>query len=421
MPQGAGPFKPSQDKRRPAWALSAIVGGSLLVLSGLGYGGWLYWHGLQAAAEATSAAQAAQATADAQVAAARQATSDAKTAIAAAAADRAANAAAVETNAAKEAAAAATDAESSTTNIPATPSTASSVESVTAEANINDNPPQAGQNHQPIAAIIVAAKQASWSIVDTQVEQLKMVAPLAHGDRGAARKLNAAGLAALQQHDYATAIQDFTSAKQTDPGDIEVRNNLGDAYVQGGKLDDAFSALSDTLMHSPDRSNAWQNLADAYAQAGRTDESAACVRLTLRYTRNRDKALAYLNSIVKANPSGAYPTVLRRVLADANSSPTVATQVTPTPMQSNTGTGTAAASAIAPAKIAQSTARASDAAAESALRPAEDCFTQQNYDCSLRISNEVLLSDPTNRRATELIDRSRRAQQDALDSNWSIQ
>jgi LSD1 subclass zinc finger protein len=172
-----------------------------------------------------------------------------------------------------------------------------------------------------LLTVLQSAAKSDWAGVDIQVQQLKSSPPVARGDRKAARASNTEGLHALQQNDTATAIAAFAKGVHSDISDIEVRNNLGYAYLQAGDLKNAVDTLADVLLLVPDRSSAWANMADALAQSGQQAAAEASLRLTVRYSANRTKTVDFLNKTLEAHASDKFKQVAAQVLKELDSIP----------------------------------------------------------------------------------------------------
>ncbi|MDB5823105.1 MAG: hypothetical protein JWR21_1809 [Herminiimonas sp.] len=175
---------------------------------------------------------------------------------------------------------------------------------------------------EPLLLIIQAAVKQDWATVDQDVQRLKPSSPVPRGDRKISRSANGEGLLALQQKDFASAINAFTRAVRADVSDIEVRNNLGFAYLQAKDLDNAVNTLGEVLKQAPDRSSAWANLADALAQADKQSAAEASLRLAVRYSANRKKTVEYLGKTVESHEGAdKFREVAARVLKDIDSIP----------------------------------------------------------------------------------------------------
>lgn len=122
------------------------------------------------------------------------------------------------------------------------------------------------------------------------VEELPFVG---RGQRREARKLNGQGLAQLGQQQFAPAIEALGRARDLDPADAEIANNLGYAHYKAGQLAEAEKVLRETLAIAPGRAAAWGNLGDLFAVQGKPDKAVAAYRNAYRFSRAPDKTLNY--------------------------------------------------------------------------------------------------------------------------------
>lgn len=142
------------------------------------------------------------------------------------------------------------------------------------------------------------------------VEELPFVG---RGQRREARKLNAQGLAQLGQQQFAPAIEALARARDFDPADAEIANNLGYAHYKAGQLAEAEKVLRETLAIAPGRAAAWGNLGDLFAVRGKPDKAVAAYRNAYRFSRAPDKTLNYFRQQQQNDASGE----VRQALAAA--------------------------------------------------------------------------------------------------------
>jgi predicted Zn-dependent protease len=138
------------------------------------------------------------------------------------------------------------------------------------------------------------AANNDWAAVQAQLEQAQPTVPAAV-DKAAAREKNARALAALGSGDVQGALPLLTEAAARDPGDPEIQNNLGYAYLLAGRLDDARQHLLQTLQIAPTRGQAWANTADLFAQSGNAEVAQAALKLAVFLATDRARALASLS------------------------------------------------------------------------------------------------------------------------------
>jgi len=165
------------------------------------------------------------------------------------------------------------------------------------------------------------ALDAKWVEADRHVRAMYQV-PVT-GDATTARARNATGLSHIRAGDYASAIKAFDSASQADSGDVEVANNLGYAYVKGGRAREGVPALLRALHLSPLRSSAWINLSEALAASGHDDASLAALLLALRYTARREETREFLGDASRNHGSEAFRRQAGRALKRIDSVPSL--------------------------------------------------------------------------------------------------
>jgi TPR repeat protein len=122
------------------------------------------------------------------------------------------------------------------------------------------------------------------------VEELPFVG---RGQRREARKLNSQGLAQLGQQQFGPASDALARARDLDPADAEIANNLGYAHYKAGQLAEAEKVLRATLAIAPGRAAAWGNLGDLFAVQGKPEQAVAAYRNAYRFSRAPDKTLNY--------------------------------------------------------------------------------------------------------------------------------
>jgi tetratricopeptide (TPR) repeat protein len=150
----------------------------------------------------------------------------------------------------------------------------------------------------------------------TQVQQLARELASkrrARGDRPRARQFNAQGLSLMSTARYAEAVPAFEAAHQADPGDAEVRENLGYALLKAGRIDKAEQALLSALEIGPRRASAWGSLGFVYAKQGRQREAVQLILTAYRFAPSRRKALESYTRQASTDPD---PKV-RATLAEA--------------------------------------------------------------------------------------------------------
>jgi Flp pilus assembly protein TadD len=106
--------------------------------------------------------------------------------------------------------------------------------------------------------------------------------------RKRARAENERGLQFINAGQIAEAAQAFQAAYEADPTDVEIINNLGDAYQRLYNLQAAEPLLLKALVFTPGRANAWANLGHTYAKQGQYNAAVACYANAYRFSRNQD-------------------------------------------------------------------------------------------------------------------------------------
>lgn len=118
-----------------------------------------------------------------------------------------------------------------------------------------------------------------------------------HGNRKVARELNKEGLIYLNTHNYEEAVELFYRAYKTDPVDVEIVNNLGEALLGYGDLNKAEEFAKLSILLQPDRSIAWSLLSHIYAQKNNPERSFRALIITYRFSKNPEKLLENLQNL----------------------------------------------------------------------------------------------------------------------------
>lgn len=175
---------------------------------------------------------------------------------------------------------------------------------------------------QLVTSMLQAATEENWNLADMQSVQLKMTsASPERGDRKVARAANAEGLQAMQQNNIPVAIDAFTRGFEADASDIEIRNNLGYAYIQAKDFISAVNTLTDVLSMAPERSSAWANLSDVFARSNLMPAAEASLRLTVHYSTDRQKTAAFLQKTAESHEVDNFKEIAGRVLQKMDSIP----------------------------------------------------------------------------------------------------
>ena len=163
-----------------------------------------------------------------------------------------------------------------------------------------------------VSALMLVA-EGKWAEADQHVRAMYRGAP--RGDTKAAREANDAGLSHFRKGDYASAIRSFDAAHRADPGDVEIANNLGYAYLKAGRVREGIPHVVRALQLVPGRSSAWGNLSEALAELGHDDASLAALLLMVRLGVNREEIRDYLAKVPHGPESEAFKRQAARALA----------------------------------------------------------------------------------------------------------
>jgi hypothetical protein len=113
----------------------------------------------------------------------------------------------------------------------------------------------------------------------------------ARGNASLARQLNANGLRASNDNDFAEAAAFFESAYREDPSDQEIAANLGYARIKTRDLEGANRALMAALQLNPRRSSTWLPLAELAARRDQNTGDAVNALLVAFEWSNKEKAI----------------------------------------------------------------------------------------------------------------------------------
>jgi tetratricopeptide (TPR) repeat protein len=166
---------------------------------------------------------------------------------------------------------------------------------------------------------LMLAFEGKWLEGDRHARAMHRVP--APGDVKAARAGNEVGLAHFRAGEYASAVKAFDSASRADPGDAELANNLGYAYLKAGRVREGVPQLIRSLQLAPQRSSAWMNLSEALAALGQDDACLGALLLALRYSTHRDETRDFLADATRTHPSEAFRKQVARALERIDSVP----------------------------------------------------------------------------------------------------
>jgi Flp pilus assembly protein TadD len=119
------------------------------------------------------------------------------------------------------------------------------------------------------------------------------------GDRAAARKLNVAGLAALNANNASEAVGLLSSAVAADPSDEEVQSNLSYAYSVAGNYAQSINVAGVALTINPRRTSVWAPLAATFARMHDRQHALDAMWLAYQFSADKQKTLGFLNDRLK--------------------------------------------------------------------------------------------------------------------------
>jgi len=283
-----------------------------------------------------------------------------------------------------------------------------------------------------LTEIMRAAAAGDWNRVRDQSQGVAVV----HGDRRRARAANTEGIKALNVSDYATAVQYFRTGSEADPGDIEIRNNLGYARLKAGNPSGAMQTLNDLLGLVPDRTSAWANLSESLATIGDSDGGKVCMRVAVFFSANREKTVNFLRQTAETHSNLEFRKIAVDVLESIASIPDTAVQMPPAQVggsQARTRGESSADGGLRKQQIEQRrkleeaaqrermTAEAADqskrreeAMIAGIIGEGERCFAEKKFDCSISSANAALRIAQYDSRALSLRQRALAEQRRAL-------
>jgi tetratricopeptide (TPR) repeat protein len=101
---------------------------------------------------------------------------------------------------------------------------------------------------------------------------------------------NNLGYAYAEQNRFDEAISAYKTAIQFKPDYIDAHMNLGVAYAKQSRLDEAISAFKSALQYESDYADAYYNLGVAYAEKNRLDEAISAYKTAILLRPNYVKA-----------------------------------------------------------------------------------------------------------------------------------
>ncbi|MDO8700421.1 MAG: BON domain-containing protein, partial [Deltaproteobacteria bacterium] len=147
-----------------------------------------------------------------------------------------------------------------------------------------------------------------------RIEELGVKKELPAINITAARAANMRGLDEQKRGRTTEAFQAFREAYKSDPGDVEVVNNLGYTYMRRGDESSSEQALMLALLLAPDRSGAWAILGRLYATQGKESAAVACFANTYRFSKDKGRTRQFLNGLSGTDGNSKVRVALRTAL-----------------------------------------------------------------------------------------------------------
>ena len=171
------------------------------------------------------------------------------------------------------------------------------------------------QQGPSVQAMIAAAIAGDHPRVQQIAAQLRAQDRRPRGNRQKARDLNERGLALWQRQRYEEAADYFLQARDADPGDAEIAENLGYALLKSGRTVEAEQPLLDALALAPERASAWGSLGMIYAKRGRHREGVALVLTAYSYARDQKRTAAVYSKLATSDEDPRVRAVLAEVVS----------------------------------------------------------------------------------------------------------
>lgn len=120
-------------------------------------------------------------------------------------------------------------------------------------------------------------------------------------DKKLSRDLNTQALVKYSANDFKSAAALFAQGAHANPRDVEIRANLGLAYVRLENPSEAVTALVAALQLDPRRANAWGTLAVAMDQVKMHEMALEALLLTYEFSGNKQKTIEFFRSRITAD------------------------------------------------------------------------------------------------------------------------
>ena len=182
-------------------------------------------------------------------------------------------------------------------------------------AVLERNSPRGVAPRANVHAMIDAAIANDRQRVGEIAAQLKTQMRLPRGNRHKARELNERGLALWQRQRYEEAAAIFLQARDADPADAEIAENLGYALLKSGHVAEAEQPLLDALTLAPERASAWGSLGMIYAKKGRHRAGVALVLTAYGYARDPKRTAGVYSRLAASDDDPRVRAMLAEVIS----------------------------------------------------------------------------------------------------------
>ncbi|HEX2826812.1 MAG TPA: tetratricopeptide repeat protein [Burkholderiales bacterium] len=193
------------------------------------------------------------------------------------------------------------------------------VGSAVCAAVTNPNGPRNAQHQaeqkSPVELLVAAAIDGDRARVGEIALRIKAQARLPRGNRHKARDLNEHGLALWQRSRYNEAAAYFRQAREADPGDAEIAENLGYSLIKSGHVAEAEQPILDALSMAPDRASAWGSLGMIYAKQGKHRQGVALVLTAYSYARDPKRTAGVYSRLAASDEDPKVRAMLAEVVS----------------------------------------------------------------------------------------------------------
>ena len=140
-----------------------------------------------------------------------------------------------------------------------------------------------GPAGEPVVTARPLAPRALIDKLQPWFDQRERLLTVLRGERESkdAEELCAAADMGYAHGDTQLATRAFQLAIELDPGDARVHQNLGNALLQNGEVDDAIASYGESLDLDPKNVEVWIRLGRAHAENGEMEEAIAAARMAV--------------------------------------------------------------------------------------------------------------------------------------------